>query len=140
MQYVHAYVYMHAYLYNTHAYTHAHIRTYTHIPLTMCSNNKARQGYMGHLLKIVNCLAMSGDADEQLRELLKTTLSKEMFSRWNDFLNGPVADQNKKNETNLVSFSTEVMCVGFEANYFIVVRAQYENVPKILLRSHLSVL
>eukprot|EP00731_Ephydatia_muelleri_P029817 Em0021g340a len=60
-----------------------------------------RQGYMGHLLKIVNCLVMSGDTDEQLRDVLKTNLSKEMFSRWSDFLSGPVADQNKKNDTNL---------------------------------------
>ena len=57
---------------------------------------------MGHLLKIVNCLVMSGDTDEQLRDVLKTNLSKEMFSRWSDFLSGPVADQNKKNDTNLV--------------------------------------
>eukprot|EP00731_Ephydatia_muelleri_P037390 Em0458g2a len=64
-------------------------------------NTQPRQGYMGHLLKIVNCLVMSGDTDEQLRDVLKTNLSKEMFSRWSDFLSGPVADQNKKNDTNL---------------------------------------
>ena len=75
---------------------------------------------MGHLLKIVNSVAVSGNADDQLRDLLRATLSKEMFNRWNDFLEGPVADQNKKNETNLVCFTCILQYVSIGVVFVIL--------------------
>ena len=35
--------------------------------------------------------------------MLKSSLDEETEQRWNNFVNGPLADQNRKNETNLVS-------------------------------------
>jgi len=47
---------------------------------------------------------MTGSAgDEQLKLLMKLSLDEATHERWDDFLSGPIADMNKKNETNLVS-------------------------------------
>ena len=34
---------------------------------------------------------------------MKLSLDEATQQRWDDFLSGPIADMNKKNETNLVS-------------------------------------
>lgn len=58
---------------------------------------------MGHLVRITNRFVECGEGDEQLMSLMKLSLDEATQQRWNDFLSGPIADMNKKNETNLVS-------------------------------------
>ena len=65
-----------------------------------------RQGYMGHLMKIVNLIIQCGEADQNLAHMLKDTMEEDIQKRWNDFLSSTVADANKKNETNLVGTCT----------------------------------
>ena len=61
-----------------------------------------RQGYMGHLMKMVNLLMHCGEVDLNLAVMLKDTMEEGVQQKWNSFLSGTVADTNKKNETNLV--------------------------------------
>ncbi len=81
---------------------------------------------MGHLVRISNNLVKFGEKDEQvwveiysagwmlipfvfhplpslLSPQLKLALDEDMQQRWNNFVNGPLAEMNKRNETNLVS-------------------------------------
>ena len=67
-----------------------------------------RQGYMGHLMKMVNLLVRCGEADQALAAMIRDTMEEELQLRWNNFLSGTVADANKKNETNLVRLCTGV--------------------------------
>lgn len=63
-----------------------------------------RQGYMGHLIKIVNKILHCGENDLKLGQMLKDAMEEDIQKRWNEFISGTVADTNRKNETNLVSF------------------------------------
>ncbi|XP_064396518.1 serine/threonine-protein phosphatase 6 regulatory subunit 3-like isoform X2 [Halichondria panicea] len=60
-----------------------------------------RQGYMGHLIRIINSLVRCGEGDESLREALKISLDEDTQQQWNNFIIGPIAELNKRNETNL---------------------------------------
>ena len=61
-----------------------------------------RQGFMGHLMKMVNLLVRCGETDQGLAAIMRETMAEEVQQRWNQFLSGTVADSNRKNETNLV--------------------------------------
>ena len=72
---------------------------------------------MGHLIRIANQIAGNTRAlglemlDRTREELitnaeegqLQSELDEDTFQRWSEFLTGPVAEMNKKNDTNLVS-------------------------------------
>ena len=58
---------------------------------------------MGHLVRITNRFVECGEGDEQLKSLMKLSMDEATQQRWDDFLSGPIADMNRKNETNLVS-------------------------------------
>jgi hypothetical protein len=60
-----------------------------------------RQGYMGHLIRMVNLLVRCGETDQGLASMLRDTMEEDLQQRWNLFISGTVADTNKKNETNL---------------------------------------
>ena len=45
---------------------------------------------------------MSLSSFSKLREILKSSLDEQTHQRWNNFINGSLADMNKRNETNLV--------------------------------------
>lgn len=72
---------------------------------------------MGHLIRIANQIAGNTRAlglemlDRTREELtanveegqLQSELDEDTFQRWSEFITGPVAEMNKKNDTNLVS-------------------------------------
>ena len=82
-----------------------------------------RQGYMGHLIRMVNQIAgntralalgtgtvtRTGDDVTMIEDnTLQSELDDATFQRWSEFLLGPLADMNKKNDTNLVRVHVHV--------------------------------
>ena len=66
------------------------------------SKGGRRQGYMGHLIRIVNAVSRCMEGNEAGVKALKP-LDDDTHQKWSDFMSGYVAEMNKKNETNLVS-------------------------------------
>ena len=88
-----------------------HIHIYVYImslllvymfPPASSESRGRRQGYMGHLMKMVNLLVRCGETDQSLAAMIQDTMEEELQQRWNHFLSSTVADSNRKNETNLV--------------------------------------
>ena len=86
-----------------------------------------RQGYMGHLIRMVNQIAgntralalgtgtvtRTGDDVTMIEDnTLQSELDDATFQRWSEFLLGPLADMNKKNDTNLVRVRVHVHVDG----------------------------
>lgn len=88
-----------------------HMYICTHTCTSSSEPRGQRQGYMGHLMKMVNLIMHCGEADQNLALMLKDTLEEDVQKRWNDFLSSTVADTNKKNETNLVGVLTLHYCI-----------------------------
>lgn len=84
--------------------------------------NGCRQGYMGHLIRMANQVAGNTRAlgmtttnlhskDEISTNvvddsILQSSLDENTYQRWSLFIAGPVAEINKKNDTNLVNLYT----------------------------------
>ena len=52
---------------------------------------------------MVNSLSQcSGAEDEPLEEVLRHSVDEKTFQEWTEFISGPVAEQNKKNDIKLV--------------------------------------
>ena len=80
-----------------------------YVYILVCSSQPEgnRQGYMGHLIKMVNQIVLCGESDCNLGQILKDTMEEDVQKRWNEFVSGTVADTNRKNETNLVSLKSD---------------------------------
>ena len=83
-----------------------------YVYIFVCSSQVGgnRQGYMGHLIKIVNQIVLCGESDCNLGQIINDTMEEDIQKSWKEFISGTVADTNRKNETNLVSLE----------NYFIL--------------------
>lgn len=57
---------------------------------------------MGHLIRIVNIVIQNVGANEVIEEAMKV-LDEDTLTRWREYVSGPIAEANLKNETNLVS-------------------------------------
>ncbi|XP_078715262.1 serine/threonine-protein phosphatase 6 regulatory subunit 3-like isoform X3 [Lampetra fluviatilis] len=69
------------------------------------ANGGRRRGYMGHLTRVANCLIQNsgkGPNQELIQEQLKG-LPDMYREKWEGFIEGPLAEMNKRNTTDLVS-------------------------------------
>nr|XP_032805036.1 serine/threonine-protein phosphatase 6 regulatory subunit 3-like isoform X6 [Petromyzon marinus] len=69
------------------------------------ANGGRRRGYMGHLARVANCLVQNsgkGPNQELVQEQLKG-LPDMYREKWEGFIEGPLAEMNKRNTTDLVS-------------------------------------
>ena len=90
-------------------------------PFSANEVNGTRLGFMGHLVRMANQIAGNerlgglGNMLDRTREEAVTTatvdedrlqgeLDSETYVMWSEFISGPIAEMNKKNDTNLVCY------------------------------------
>ena len=83
---------------------------------------------MGHLIRMANQVAgntralgittssLGHSGDEMMNSMLndntlQTSLDDNTYQRWSCFIAGPVAEINKKNDTNLVRVMSSFLCL-----------------------------
>lgn len=65
------------------------------------SSGSRRQGYMGHLIRMVNSIKKWYESRPALKELIQSVTEDDMWSQWCDYITGPIAESNRRNEMML---------------------------------------
>lgn len=79
--------------------------------------NGVRQGYMGHLINIVNNIVSKCKKDSALDNFVKMNLSPEYLNKWEDLVNNKLVEINKTREI-FVTAPTDVENSGDAQNHY----------------------
>lgn len=78
--------------------------------------NGVRQGYMGHLINIMNNIVVQCEKSNILVSFLKNNLSLECLSKWKNLVNTQLVEINKIHHTMMMGDRTPIYLMSSEEN------------------------